>query len=35
MRTVYKPRLKDAAHKILFYLDYWFVRRRAFKYSPI
>jgi len=34
MCKVYKPCLKDAAYEFLLYLDYWFMRRRAFNAFP-
>jgi len=34
MQKVYNPCLKDAAYKIPLYLDYWFMRRRAFNIFP-
>jgi len=34
MLWLYKPCLKDAAYEIPLYLDYWFMRRRAFNVFP-
>jgi len=34
MCNLYKPRLKDAEYEIPFYLDYWFMRRRALNVFP-